>query len=261
MRWARCGQGRRHRRHHRHRDDSGIRAGIAGTRFCATVAAVLARPGAPNLVPPGGEADFLAPHPAGLLTPDPDVRARLTRFGLRRIGAVAELDRTALVARFGEEGARIQARARGEELEPFRPRRAPEHLRLGLPIEPAGRGSRAAPLRPPPTVRRPDRASSSRAGWRPRGPGSTSTSTWPSRAPGHHRRWTSSNASPSRPPTPRRSSACCSPVSSGPRHRRRSRGWSSSWTARLRRPVSSSRCSRPRPPAERGSSGSSRGSP
>ena len=114
-----------------------IRAGIAGTRFTATVAAVLARPGTPILVPPGGEADFLAPHPSGLLTPDPDVRARLTRFGLRRIGAVAELARSALVARFGEEGARIHARARGEELEAFRPRRTPERLALGLPIEPA----------------------------------------------------------------------------------------------------------------------------
>ncbi len=101
------------------------------------MAAVLARPGAPNLVPPGGEAGFLAPHPSGLLTQDPDVRARLSRFGLRRIGAVAELDRTALVARFGEEGARIHARAHGEELEPFRPRRASERLVLGLPIEPA----------------------------------------------------------------------------------------------------------------------------
>jgi hypothetical protein len=40
------------------------------------------------------------------------------------------------VARFGEEGARIGARARGEETEPFRPRRAPERLRLGLPIDP-----------------------------------------------------------------------------------------------------------------------------
>ncbi len=116
--------------------NDGIQAGIAGTRFSATVAAVLAAPGSPILVPPGGEADFLAPHPSGLLTPDPDIRARLARFGLRRIGPVAELARTALVARFGEEGARIHARARGEELEPFRPRRAPEHLRLGLPIEP-----------------------------------------------------------------------------------------------------------------------------
>jgi protein ImuB len=113
-----------------------IRAGIAGTRFAATIAAVLARPGTPILVPPGGEADFLVPHPSGLLTPDPDIRARLNRFGLRRIGSVAELARSALVARFGEEGARIHARARGEELEPFRPRRAPERLRLALPIEP-----------------------------------------------------------------------------------------------------------------------------
>ena len=113
-----------------------IRAGIAGTRFGATVAAMLARPAAPNLVPPGDEAAFLAPHPSGLLTPDADVRARLNRFGLRRIGAVAELPHSALVARFGEEGARIRSRARGEELEPFRPRRTPEHLRLGLPLEP-----------------------------------------------------------------------------------------------------------------------------
>ena len=117
-----------------------IRAGIAGTRFAATIAAVRARPGVPILVPPGGEAAFLAPHSSGLLTPDPDVRARLTRFGLRQIGAVAELARSALVARFGDEGARIHARARGEELEPFRPRRTSERLALSLPIEPPVEG-------------------------------------------------------------------------------------------------------------------------
>ncbi|MGZ8502028.1 MAG: DNA polymerase Y family protein [Candidatus Limnocylindrales bacterium] len=115
----------------------GIRAGIAGTRFAATIAAIGARPGAPVIVPPGGEAGFLAPHPSRLLTSDADVRARLVRFGLRRIGAIAELARSALIARFGEEGIRIHARARGEELEPFRPRRAPDRLTLVLPIEPA----------------------------------------------------------------------------------------------------------------------------
>jgi nucleotidyltransferase/DNA polymerase involved in DNA repair len=113
------------------------RAGIAGTRFTATIAAIHARPGAPVVVPPDGEAAFLAPHPSKLLTSDPDVRARLIRFGLRRIGAIAELARSALIARFGEEGARIHARARGEELEPFRPRRTPERLTFALPIEPA----------------------------------------------------------------------------------------------------------------------------
>ena len=113
------------------------RAGIAGTRFAATVAAAAARPGELVAVPVAGEAAFLAPLPCGLLTPDPDVRARLGRFGLRRIGQVAGLAASALVARFGEEGARIGARARGEETDPFRPRRAPERLFLGLPIEPA----------------------------------------------------------------------------------------------------------------------------
>ncbi len=116
--------------------DPTSRAGIAGTRFVATIAAVHARPGQPVIVPPGGEAAFLASYPSGLLTQDPDIRARLARFGLRRIGPVAELARSALIARFGEEGARLHARARGEEIDPFRPRKAPERLVLRLPIEP-----------------------------------------------------------------------------------------------------------------------------
>ena len=113
------------------------RAGIAGTRFAATVAAGRARPGQPVIVPFGGEASFLGPLPAGLLSPDPDVRARLGRFGLKEIGAVAALPRSALVARFGPEGERIHARARGEEIVRFEPRRTPERMALALPIEPA----------------------------------------------------------------------------------------------------------------------------
>jgi hypothetical protein len=113
------------------------RAGIAGTRFVATVAALAAKPGELISVPPGEETRFLAPLPASLLSPEPDVRARLRRFGLKEIGQVAKLPASALVARFGEEGRRVGSRARGEELEPFRPRRAPERLVLGLPIEPA----------------------------------------------------------------------------------------------------------------------------
>jgi protein ImuB len=113
------------------------RSGIAGTRFAATVAALAAEPGGLISVPPGAEAAFLEPLPASLLTPDAEIRARLRRFGLRQIGQVAELATSALVARFGEEGARIGSRSRGEEVNPFHPRRAPERLVLGLPIEPA----------------------------------------------------------------------------------------------------------------------------
>jgi nucleotidyltransferase/DNA polymerase involved in DNA repair len=117
------------------------RAGIAGTRFAAVVAASpavnRALPGGDLVaVPPGDEAAFLAPLPAALLTVDEDVRTRLARFGLREIGQVAAVSRSALVARFGAEGERLHARARGEETDPFRPRRMPERMSLALPVEP-----------------------------------------------------------------------------------------------------------------------------
>jgi protein ImuB len=120
------------------------RVGIAGTSFAATIAAAHgADDGTPNAVPPGDDAAFLAPFPARLLTHDDDVRGRLTRFGLRTIGSVAELPRTALVARFGEEGGRIHARANGQETEAFRPRKTPERLALHLPIDPPAEGTEA----------------------------------------------------------------------------------------------------------------------
>jgi hypothetical protein len=122
-------------------------AGIGGTRFAAAVAASLAGRAAPggaaatggvrlHVVEPGEDARFLEPLPAATLSRDPMVRARLDRFGLRRIGQVAELPLSAVVARFGAEGEGIHARARGLETEPFRPRRAPERMALALPIEP-----------------------------------------------------------------------------------------------------------------------------
>ena len=120
------------------------RAGIAGTSFAATVAAAhAAGAGPPSLVAPGDEARFLAPLPARLLTHDGDVRARLSRFGLRTIGSVAALPRSALVARFGDEGAQLHARARGEETERFRPRRAAERMILALPLDPPVEGLEA----------------------------------------------------------------------------------------------------------------------
>jgi len=115
------------------------RAGIAGTRFAAALAAATG-PGPSAvpavLVPPDGDAAFLAPFPASALTRDPEVRGRLARFGLVTIGAVATLPRSALAARFGvEEGGRLHARANGSETDPFRPRRAPERLALALALD------------------------------------------------------------------------------------------------------------------------------
>jgi protein ImuB len=125
-------------------------AGIAGMRFAAAVAAALAGrwsgaaatagsgagPIQLQIVESGADAAFLAPLPAAMLSRDPEVRARLERFGLRVIGQVAELPRSALVARFGPEGEWLHARARGEETDPFRPYQAPERMAMALPIDP-----------------------------------------------------------------------------------------------------------------------------
>jgi nucleotidyltransferase/DNA polymerase involved in DNA repair len=113
------------------------RAGIAGTRFAALIAAGMPSGTSLTSVEPGGEAPFLAPLPAALLHGDPEVRARLARFGLGRIGQVAAIPRSALVARFGVDGELLHARSRGEETDPFRPRRAPGRMSLALPVEPA----------------------------------------------------------------------------------------------------------------------------
>ena len=127
-------------------------AGIGGTRFVAAVAAAQAgkdgvAPGHGTktgsgdrvrlrIVERGSDADFLAPLSTALLSRNPETRARLDRFGLRHIGQVAQLPRSAVVARFGAEGEWLAARARGEETDPFHPRHAPERLVLALPIEP-----------------------------------------------------------------------------------------------------------------------------
>jgi nucleotidyltransferase/DNA polymerase involved in DNA repair len=120
------------------------RAGIAGTRFAAALAAA-AGPGPATvpavLVPRGKDAAFLAPFPASALTRDPEVRGRLARFGLATIGAVGGLPRSSLVARFGvDEGGRLHDRANGLETDPFRPRRAPERLALALALDEAVTG-------------------------------------------------------------------------------------------------------------------------
>ena len=127
----------------------------------------------PVLVPPGDDERFLAPYPARLLTRDPEIRARLARFGLRTIGSVAELPRSAVVARFGDEGARLHARARGEETERVPAAPCPGAPRPGPAARAAGGGPRVGPLRPPPARGGAARTSWRRAAWRRGSPGSS----------------------------------------------------------------------------------------
>src|SRR5690606_1291504 len=77
---------------------------------------------------PGADADFLAPLPVDLLDLDDELAAALTRFGIRRIGALLALPRAALATRLGPAAAARVAALRGEAAEPPLP--APRDARL-----------------------------------------------------------------------------------------------------------------------------------
>lgn len=122
------------------------RMGIGNTRFGAQVAAVTGVGAVSTgvvsvgVIPPGGpreEATFLAPLPVSLLPADPDTRERLRLFGLTRMGDLADLDRSAVAARFGALGGRLHDLTRGLDDRPLRPRRPLERIRAEVELEPA----------------------------------------------------------------------------------------------------------------------------
>jgi protein ImuB len=112
------------------------RTGIGNTRFGAQVAAVTGS----GATPPGGaaeEAAFLAPLPLGLLPVDAATRDRLRVLGLTRMGELAALDRSAVIARFGATGGELHDLVRGMDGRPLRPRRPVERLRAEVELEPS----------------------------------------------------------------------------------------------------------------------------
>jgi protein ImuB len=110
-----------------------IRVGIGATRTLARLAA-LAGPGL-LVVPPGGEQEFLAPRPLGLLAPEPDLALALERWGIGTLGALAALPTAALLARLGPPAVRLQALARGADAGPFVPHLIPEPCREAVTLD------------------------------------------------------------------------------------------------------------------------------
>ncbi|MBW2281339.1 MAG: DNA polymerase Y family protein [Deltaproteobacteria bacterium] len=95
----------------------------------ATVAELAARHCDGGIIVSEGEREsFLAPLPLDLLDPPDEIFDRLTRWGLHTLGELANLPQAALGARLGEEGVRLARRARGADLQPFRP--TPPRLRF-----------------------------------------------------------------------------------------------------------------------------------
>ena len=91
-----------------------ISVGVATNKLCAKIGSDLRKPDGLVVVPPGGEAAFLAPLPLERLWGvGPKTREVLGLWGMRTIGDLASFDRTILETRLGEHGIDIWERAHG----------------------------------------------------------------------------------------------------------------------------------------------------
>jgi protein ImuB len=112
-----------------------IPAQVALARHRST--ALLAARAFPDLtvVPPGREAAILAPLPLSLLDLSAEQDALLRRWGLRTLGDLAALPKSAVAQRLGAEGARLFRLSRGEEETPFVPTPRLEAFAFSLELE------------------------------------------------------------------------------------------------------------------------------
>lgn len=99
---------------------------LAAQTTTGMLAAHTAAAGDIIIVPPGREAEWLAPRPVELLPLNPVIIERLRRFGLSTIGAVAALPPDALEAQFGAIGRVASDLVRGRAL-PAPPAELPEN--------------------------------------------------------------------------------------------------------------------------------------
>jgi DNA polymerase-4 len=106
-----------------------VSVGVATNKLCAKVASDLRKPDALVVVPPGGEAEFLAPLPVSRLWGvGPQSRAALSEYGVTTIGQLAAMSDATLRRRFGQHGADLAARARGIDESPVVPDHAPKSI-------------------------------------------------------------------------------------------------------------------------------------
>jgi DNA polymerase-4/protein ImuB len=107
-------------------------AGVAEGKFVAWCAAAVSAPGEATVVPAGSEAAFVAPLSTSFLPVSYQAQRKLALYGLRTIGAVAELPAGAVQAQFGREGACLHALAHGVDASPFVPRQRNEAVAATL---------------------------------------------------------------------------------------------------------------------------------
>jgi|SRR5579872_839020 len=93
--------------------------GAATSKLVAKVASGSRKPDALVLVPPGTEADFLAPMQVGVLPGlGPKTEDRIRLLGIRTVGDLAGYDTNRLVQALGSGGAILQRLAQGRDRAP-----------------------------------------------------------------------------------------------------------------------------------------------
>ncbi len=106
-----------------------VSVGVASNKLCAKVASDLRKPDALVVVPPGSEAEFLAPLPIRRLWGvGPQAQAALADFGVTTIGQLAALPPASLHRRFGRHGDDLASRARGVDRSEVQPFHAPKSI-------------------------------------------------------------------------------------------------------------------------------------
>ncbi len=96
--------------------DLTARIGVADAKFPAFVAARMREPGVSSA--PEDVQGFLAPYSVELLPVEADVKSKLQRFGLYRMGEVAAMEEHLMAAQFGKEGSRLWALCHGVDESP-----------------------------------------------------------------------------------------------------------------------------------------------
>lgn len=108
-----------------------VTVGLAANKVVSEVAAHVLKPEPVVDVRPGDEPAFLAPHPlAALPGAEPNVRERLARYNVVRIGALAALTRVQVEGVLGRRGAVLHSRACGIDPRPVTPPARRETLRV-----------------------------------------------------------------------------------------------------------------------------------
>ncbi|UCC43152.1 MAG: DNA polymerase Y family protein [Candidatus Zixiibacteriota bacterium] len=104
------------------------RAGIAGNKFVAAVAAEISDDNAYAIVPTGHEGAFLKDLPIRHIPLSPETEETLHDLGLKTIGQLAAFPANEMIRRFGPEGTALSQLARGESDTYFLPESPGEEL-------------------------------------------------------------------------------------------------------------------------------------